>query len=105
MLFKPEGETKVQMSVWSVREVSSPLFEQDTQHLVGVVDGFGRVCSAIQDFDRKTMTVTSLSGKLYELVGAPGLDIDAAYVWANWCAINQITEVTDVTMDYWNELP
>ena len=105
MLFKPEGETKVQMSVWSVREVSIPFLKEATQHLVGVVDGLGRVCSPIQDFNRETMTVTSRSGKLYELVGEPGLDMNAAYVFANWCRMNGVTEVTDVTVQYWNELP
>ena len=105
MLFRPESETKVQMSMWSVRKVSSPLLEETTQHLVGVVDGYGRVCSPIQEFDRETMTVTTRSGKLYELVGEPGLDMDAAYVFANWCQMNGVTEVTDVTDQYWNELP
>ena len=92
------------MSMWSVRKVSSPLLEETTQHLVGVVDGYGRVCSPIQEFDRETMTVTTRSGKLYELVGEPGLDMDAAYVFANWCQMNGVTEVTDVTDQYWNEL-
>ena len=105
MLFRPESETKVQMSMWSVRKVSSPLLEETTQHLVGVVDGLGRVCSPIQEFDCETMTVTTQSGKLYELVGEPGLDMDAAYVFANWCRMNGVTEVTDVTDQYWNELP
>ena len=91
--------------MWSVREVSSFLDEETTQHLVGVVDGYGRVCSPIQEFDRETMTVTTQSGKLYELVGEPGLDMDAAYVFANWCRMNGVTEVTDVTDQYWNELP
>ena len=104
MLFRPESETKVQMSMWSVRKVSSPLLEETTQHLVGVVDGLGRVCSPIQEFDCETMTVTTQSGKLYELVGEPGLDMDAAYVFANWCRMNGVTEVTDVTDQYWNEL-
>ena len=92
------------MSMWSVRKVSSPLLEETTQHLVGVVDGLGRVCSPIQEFDCETMTVTTQSGKLYELVGEPGLDMDAAYVFANWCRMNGVTEVTDVTDQYWNEL-
>ena len=105
MLFRPESETKVQMSMWSVHEVSSPLLEETTQHLVGVVDGYGRVCSPIQEFDRETMTVTTQSGKQYELVGEPGLDMDAAYVFANWCRMNGVTEVTDVTDQYCNELP
>ena len=104
MLFRPESETKVQMSAWSVREVSSPLDDETTQHLVGVVDGLGRVCSPIQEFDRETMTVTTRSGKLYELIGPPGVDIDAEYVFKNWCRMNGVTELINVTAaQYWNE--
>ena len=104
MLFRPEGETKVQMSMWSVREVSSPFLEETTQHLVGVVDGLGRVCSPIQEFDRETMTVTTRSGKLYELIGPPGDGVDSQYVFGQWCDMNQIDDVTDVTDEYWDKV-
>ena len=103
MLFKPDDEVRVAMESWKVIEVSSDLVEERTRHLVGIVGGLGRVCSPIQEFDTDTMEVTTRSGKIYELFKSPNTDIDAQYVLANWCRMNEITEVSDVTGEYWND--
>lgn len=108
MLFRPDkAETKIQMTSWSVREVSSSdINEGSTQHLIGLVNGYGRVCSPIQEFDRETMIATTRSGKQYKLLGEPGLNMDAAFVFENWCQMYKITQVTDITDQYWlNESP
>jgi len=101
MLFRPDGETRVVMEHWSVAEVTCAEIGHATQHLVGVVDSLGRVCSPIQEFDHNKMEAVTRSGKIYELHGRPSSDIDAKYVFANWCKMNGITEVTDVTKEYW----
>jgi len=101
MLFRPDGETRVVMEHWSVAEVTCAEIGHATQHLVGVVDDLGRVCSPIQEFDHNKMEAVTRSGKIYELHGRPGSDIDAKYVFANWCEMNGITKVTDVTEEYW----
>jgi hypothetical protein len=101
MLFKPGNEIRVAMEYWSVAEVSCSGLDHATQHLVGVVDGLGRVCSPIQEFDYDKMEATTRSGKIYELHGKPSTDMDAKYVFANWCRLNQVTDVIDVTEEYW----
>ena len=103
MLFRPDDEIRVGMDTWSVVEVTCTGLSNATRHLVGIVNGLGRVCSPIQDFDPSTMEATSRSGKIYELVGQPGKDPDAEYVFTQWCRLNDIDEYTDVTQEYWNE--
>lgn len=63
---------------WSVRQV-----ESGSRHLVGfnVADHEGRVSTAIQTLDPTTAQVTTRSGRIYELVGPPGCDKDAEWVW------------------------
>lgn len=103
MLFRPDDEIRVEIDCWSVKEVTGSHILDPTRHLVGIVDGFGRVCSPIQDFDPETMEVTTRSGKIYELCGEPGIASDAEYVFTRWCELNEIGEYVDVTQEYWNE--
>ena len=100
MLFRPDGETRVVIEHWSVAEVTCAGIGYATQHLVGVVDGLGRVCSPIQEFDHNKMEAVTRSGKIYELHGRPGSDMSADYVFAQWCRLNEIDEWTDVTNEY-----
>ena len=45
-------------------------------------DGYqGRVSTAIQSFDKETMSGVTKSGRKYVLVGEPGYHSDASYVW------------------------
>lgn len=104
MLFRPDNEVRVIMKSWKVIEVSSDLVNDKTRHLVGVVGDFGRVCSPIQEFDTDAMEVTTRSGKVYELVGKPNENADSEYVLESWCSMNKITEVTDVTSEYYSSV-
>lgn len=103
MLFRPDKETKVVMKNWRVIEVSSPSNREKTTHLVGRVGDYGQVCSPIQEFDTKTMSAITRSGKRYELVGSPGVSVNAEYVIESWCNLNNIDEVADMTAEYWND--
>ena len=101
MLYRPsKNESRVMIDSWSVREISSNGIT--SRHLCGVVNGEGRVCSPIQDFDSSNMSFTSRSGKLYEARGWPGQNNDAEYVWAGFCKANDIepTEYIDVSKEY-----
>jgi len=101
MLFRPDDGTKVVMKHWRVIEVSSALNREKTRHLVGRVGDYGQVCSPIQEFDTETMSAITRSGKRYELLGYPGVSVDAEYVIESWCNLNRIDEVTDVTHEYY----
>lgn len=70
-------------------------------HFVGYnIGNTGRVSSKIVSFAPETMTGVTRSGRVYELVGAPGYDSDGLYTWATWKRINGIEECTDVTEQY-----
>jgi hypothetical protein len=82
---------------WSVYECKGA----GTRHFVGynMTECEGRVSSAIQQFDPATRRGVTESGRVYELVGQPGHDADADYVWQRWLTINHETDWNDVTED------
>lgn len=59
--------------------------------------GEGRVCSKVVEFNPSTMTGKTRSGRFYTLVGPPGHNGDAAYVWQQWKRFNDVTEYTDIS--------
>ena len=65
--------------------------------------GEGRVCSPVLEFDKQTMRGRTRSGRVYELVGPPGLNADALYVWNRWLNINNNPVVTCITEDYYEK--
>lgn len=98
------------MPIWATAPVSeSPSLElcrwriletdKSERHFVGynLTDCEGRVSSAIERFDRENLTGRTRSGRVYRLIGAPGFDADATYVWHGWCAINGVKRWDDVT--------
>lgn len=67
------------------------------------IGGKGRVTSAIQSFNKDTKTITTRSGRQYELVGEPGFDGDADYVWGVWKRRNAVTGTEiNVSMSYYD---
>jgi hypothetical protein len=70
---------------WSVMETPT-----GDRHFVGYnqVDCEGRVSSSIQSFDASTTKGVTRSGRIYQLVGEPGYDSDALWVWECESACN-----------------
>ncbi len=93
----PVAETpELQLSSWQIWQT-----ETGERHFVGYneTEGAGRVSSAIQQFDRDTMRGITRSGRVYELLGPPGHDGDAAYVWGYWKRRNGVQTAEDVTLE------
>jgi len=72
-----------------------------TRHFTGwsCEDGQGQVCSAVQHFDPATGKCVTESGRVYRLLGRPGHDLDAKYVWQRWKRIANVHEERDVTSE------
>ncbi len=94
-------QAQMTLARWQVFEIASANNLPPTRHFVGwnVFDREGRVSSAIKDFDTETMRGRTKSGRIYELVGEPGSDPDAAYVWHRWLKINGSPEFRDITSE------
>lgn len=98
-----EETPEVCLARWSIREVQP----RGTRHLVGynLTEDEGRVSSSITAYDTDRQRVMTESGRVYELVGHPGHDSDAEYVWRVWLSL--LGEVTwhDVTDEYVPKAP
>lgn len=90
----------VRLGRWRVYEAA----DARTRHFAGhnLDRDTGRVSSAITAYDAATHRGRTESGRVYELIGAPALqaDVDAAYVWRAWCALNRVSAYVDVTHEY-----
>ena len=88
---------EVVLGNWKVYEVCSELWLGKTLHFVGynLTEREGRVSSAIAEFDLATMCGRTSSGRVYKLLGSPGSESDSAYVFARWCNVNKITELSE----------
>jgi len=100
-----------QTSIWRVASVSDEpqtsltqwrifLVDGKDMHFVGYTGYEGRVCSAVQTFDPTTCKGVTESGRIYELVGPPGFNGDAMYVWNRWLNIYGNPTVEDITDTY-----
>lgn len=99
-IWKPksvEQEPHTRLLQWRVMRV-----EGKDIHFVGRADWEGRVCSAVQTYDPETRRGVTKSGRIYELLGPPGYNGDAMYVWGRWMSINGLKDedVEDVTESY-----
>lgn len=90
---------------WSIKEVIHGANEEPTHHLVGYIPGqwSGRTSSAIQNFDKEKMMITTSSGRVYKLEGMPGRTNDGDYVWDYWKSFNKARNEKDVTSEYWTD--
>jgi len=88
------AEPEVSLLQWCILETSD-----GSRHFVGQDerDHTGRVSSAVSLFDAIALRGTTLSGRVYQLVGPKGWEEHAQYVWSRWCKLNNVTSYTDVT--------
>ena len=103
-IFRPVGvdiEPEVVMSQWSVYSVKSGVDGvKNTTHIVGTVNGIGRVCSPVQSFDKETRTAITRSGRKYFLDGEPGKSNRGMYVFAHWREMLGNPEIKEITDEY-----
>jgi hypothetical protein len=92
-------EPEIALVRWSVLET-----DDGQRHLVGArQDGLGgRVSSAVVELNVVARTGVTRSGRRYSLVGAPGFDLDADYVWNAWRRLNEVVSARNVTFDLFN---
>lgn len=85
-------QPRVRLLKWSVRDtVKGRVFvgwDIDNQE--------GRVSTVIQDFDREACCGVTKSGRIYQLIGPPGCNSDAEFVWSRVTKL----EWTDVSDQY-----
>ena len=88
---------------WRVMEAVSK-GDTRTRHVCGQnpTSSFGISTSAIQEFDPNSMTVKTLSGKTYILVGSPDKSNLSEAAWRKWCNDNGIVADREVTSEYYN---
>lgn len=77
-------EPNTKLTQWRVYQAID--FTLVSTHFVGYAGYAGRVCSAIQSYDKRTKCGITKSGRIYELVGPSGYNQDAMYVFSDWCA-------------------
>lgn len=122
--FEPDGRRRPSrpgdvMPVWKAAPVSVEpridllqwrvmvIVPDGTFHFVGLNAATyrGRVSSEIEEFDTDTSEGRTRSGRVYQLLGSSGFAGVAEYVWAEWCAVNQVDSYIDMTEAYESEVP
>lgn len=94
--FQRKGNREVTLAQWSIRR-----FAGGAQHFVGycIERCNGRVSTRIVELNVAARTGLTKSGRLYRLVGWPGTDKDAEYVWLSFAGMlgdgEQWTDVTE----------
>src|SRR5690606_1681846 len=90
---------RVQLSSWRAYEVAHPRGEALSRHLVGYVlyRDHGQVSSPVVRIDAAARCCVTHSGRIYELVGEPGYNEDAMYVWHRWTEVNVVVDARDLT--------
>lgn len=92
-------EPVVLLSRWTVFRL-----EDGSVHLCGSASFLeGRVSSAVKSFDYQDATAVTRSGRLYKLMGEPGTDEHAAYLWSKWTALYNVERWEDVTDEVWSK--
>lgn len=91
-----QRQPSVSLLEWQVMQV-----ENGDHHFVGYCpeNREGRVSSAVVTFDVQKLRGVTRSGRVYQLVGRPGLNVDAEYIWQVWADINEVKTWKDVAAE------
>lgn len=80
-----EEEPEITLTSWRVIELPATDDHPASRHFVGRHYPYGgRVSSAIVEFDAEAMRGVTRSGRVYALLGGPGVDRDGEYVLGVW---------------------
>lgn len=104
-IWKPASiteEPETILTKWQVYKVENPNGSGWDIHFHGWTGWEGRVCSAVQEFDKETMRGRTRSGRIYELKGSPGLNGDAEYTWHRWLNIYGNPKTENITEEYYD---
>ncbi len=77
-----------EMIRWSLMQVAGKNAIR-TRHLVGRLNGHGRMTAPIDRFDLDTLCVRMQSGRIYRLAGPPIPDPDSRYVFTSWVRVSE----------------
>lgn len=88
-------EPSITLTCWKIIET---IEDEPSRHFVGYngAGREGRVSSPIITFDPETMRGVTHTGRVYQLQGLPGLNMDAEYVLNRWKAGYQV-DVKEIT--------
>lgn len=92
-------EPRIVLVRWRAWEVQVPNYDAPTWHLVGYLEKerCAKVSAAVAFVHSDTEEVTTKTGKTYALSGPPGVDADAAYLWASWQMQHKVVVLREVT--------
>lgn len=87
----------IQLECWQVFRLGN-----GDHHLVGWhgAGGEGRVSSRVEAFHATRRQALTSSGRVYELCGPQGCNVDALYVWTNWLEARAHEEAEEVTSEF-----
>jgi len=93
-------EPQTQLLQWRV--MAPP---EGSRHIVGYAFPActARTSSEVKQFDIDQLRAVTSSGRTYELVGPPGKDGDARYVWTVWRRLYEVGDFDDVSEQVWAE--
>jgi hypothetical protein len=98
-----ESEPQKWLDNWQVYKAVKANIQPELfgYHFVGhdVRGCHGAVSSKIDRFDPVKMSGVTLSGRVYQLVGMPGVDQDAQYTLAGWIVRNELV-MEDATEEF-----
>lgn len=89
-----KAEPYVKLTHWML--VEGP---HELKYFVGRCEDTGqsRVSSAIRYFDADKGRGTTYSGRVYALVGEPGIDAEIRRIFERWLSLSQISDWRDVS--------
>ena len=95
----------VPLSGWAAFKVLVPEIGHPTAHLVGFNEHCyeGRVSSPLKRFDVESRCGVTSSGRVYRLLGQPGLNGDGAYVWERWVGAWNATVFEELSLEALDE--